>query len=190
VPLSKDQKLENIGGLNSFSLSHISESGVFECSNYYKDRYLYDQYDEYFNLTQGHENGNNHISIIWDYNDVYPVIKGENVTYSDLLTAVNSATSNLSDFLKNSIGDLTTPEQKNSWRVFNTTLRLHPILANSLVKTFTYKPLVGITSSTDENGVSTFYEYDNFNRLSVVRDNKGNILKRYNYHYAGQTQSP
>jgi YD repeat-containing protein len=60
-------------------------------------------------------------------------------------------------------------------------LRVHPI--DSQMKTYTYDPLVGITSVTDANMVVTKFEYDTLGRLIVVRDQHGNILKGYNYTY-------
>lgn len=54
------------------------------------------------------------------------------------------------------------------------------------VDTYTWKPGVGMTSHTDPNGITTFYEYDGLGRLSVIRDHQGNAVKNYDYHYAGQ----
>ncbi len=54
---------------------------------------------------------------------------------------------------------------------------------NAMMTTYTYDPLIGMTSSTDENNVTTFYEYDSFGRLYRIKDNDGNILKQYEYHY-------
>jgi YD repeat-containing protein len=56
-------------------------------------------------------------------------------------------------------------------------------LPSALITIYTYKPLVGITSVTDPNGVTTYYEYDSFGRLQYLRDDKGNIRKSYDYHY-------
>jgi len=43
--------------------------------------------------------------------------------------------------------------------------------------------MVGLSSITDENGKTTTYHYDIFNRLSTVKDNLGNILKEYQYSF-------
>jgi YD repeat-containing protein len=52
--------------------------------------------------------------------------------------------------------------------------------------TYTYKPLVGITSITDPRGETTKYVYDDFGRLKYIKDRDNNILKRYSYHYYNQ----
>ena len=61
-------------------------------------------------------------------------------------------------------------------------------LSNCFVTTLTYKHPTGITSETDPNGFIKFYEYDQFNRLVLVRDNKNNILKKICYNYSGQPE--
>jgi len=54
--------------------------------------------------------------------------------------------------------------------------------------TYTYDPLVGMTSSTDENNISTYYEYDNYGKLKNVKDQDGNIIKNYDYNYKSGNQ--
>lgn len=61
-------------------------------------------------------------------------------------------------------------------------LRLYPV--GSLMTTYTYDPLIGMTSETGYNGNSTYYEYDSTGRLVNVRDNSRNILKQIKYNYA------
>jgi YD repeat-containing protein len=63
-------------------------------------------------------------------------------------------------------------------------LRLYPF--DAVMTTATYDPLVGKTSETDANHVTTFYEYDAFHRLKRVKDQYGNIIKQLVYHYKGQ----
>ncbi|TDW99185.1 RHS repeat domain-containing protein [Dinghuibacter silviterrae] len=54
----------------------------------------------------------------------------------------------------------------------------------ALVTTVTYDPLIGITSKTDAAGRTTYYTYDNLGRLVNIKDQDGNIVKTFFYHYA------
>lgn len=60
-------------------------------------------------------------------------------------------------------------------------VRLHP--ETSLMKTYTYSPALGMTSTTDENGNTTYYDYDTFGRLHLIKDSSRKIVKMYQYHY-------
>ncbi len=61
-------------------------------------------------------------------------------------------------------------------------LRFHPI--DAIMKTFAYDPInLQVTSMTDENNITTYYKYDDFGRLILVRDQDKNLLDKYIYHY-------
>jgi hypothetical protein len=60
-------------------------------------------------------------------------------------------------------------------------LRLYP--ANAQMITYTYTPLVGMTSQTDIGNRVTYYEYDGLQRLKRIRDQDYNILKTFEYQY-------
>lgn len=60
-------------------------------------------------------------------------------------------------------------------------VRLYP--KHAQMKTFTYKPSIGITSQCDINNVIVYYEYDAFGRLKLLRDLDRNILKSFQYKY-------
>ncbi|MNH31455.1 hypothetical protein D3C86_1602120 [compost metagenome] len=63
-------------------------------------------------------------------------------------------------------------------------IRIYPDDAQMI--TYTYEPLVGMTSSTDAKGKTTYYVYDGFQRLKWIKDQDGNILKTMDYHYQNQ----
>jgi YD repeat-containing protein len=60
-------------------------------------------------------------------------------------------------------------------------LRLYPSTAQ--MTTYTYTPLVGMTSQTDVGNRVTYYEYDGLQRLKRIRDQDYNILKTFDYQY-------
>jgi len=61
-------------------------------------------------------------------------------------------------------------------------LRFHP--SDAMMTTYTYKPLIGITSESDARNIPVKYEYDAYGRLKLIRDHQGYILKMYEYNYA------
>jgi YD repeat-containing protein len=63
-------------------------------------------------------------------------------------------------------------------------LRLYP--SGALMTTYTYTPLVGMTSQCDVDNRVSYYTYDALGRLKYVRDQDGNIIKTIDYHYMNQ----
>lgn len=104
---------------------------------------------------------------LWGYDSKYPVAKILNSTY-------NTA----SGYITQSV--LNNPSNDQALRTHLSNLRSIP---GALVTTYTYKPLVGLTSETDANGRTLYYEYDGFNRLMLIRDQDNRILKKYDYKY-------
>lgn len=82
--------------------------------------------------------------------------------------------------------DVTTTSVTVSGSNYIDELRLYPKTAQ--MKTYTYKPLVGISSISDANGNIVYYEYDKFFRLQHIRDQDSNVLKKFCYNYAGQPE--
>ena len=62
-------------------------------------------------------------------------------------------------------------------------LRLYP--STSLMTTYTYTPLLGMTSQCDADNRITYYFYDGLGRLKWIKDQDLNIIKTIQYHYLG-----
>ncbi|UIR57752.1 hypothetical protein LZQ00_07990 [Sphingobacterium sp. SRCM116780] len=140
-------------------------------------RIIYHLYDTYGNPTQVSMDASTTTVYIWGYIGQYPVAKIENATYAEVLTALGSgtiATNKLDALNANGV----TAETINS-----TIQLLRANLPKSQVSTYTYKPLVGMTSKTDPRGVTEYYNYDGMQRLQVILDQFKNVNKSFDYHY-------
>lgn len=117
-----------------------------------------------------------HTSYIWGYKKSYPVAKIMNAPYSIAQAYINQS------ILNNASGG----SDDVYIRDHLSNLRNIP---GALVTTYTYKPLLGITSETNQNGKTTYYEYDGANRLRLIRDYQSNIIKKLCYNYYGQPEN-
>lgn len=129
------------------------------------------------------------ITYIWGYNNQYPIAKIENATSSDITTAIstlNPAYNSLSELKE--LSDADNDHCLDSGSCNEKTLRtalneLRAKLPNAMTTTFTFNPLIGVTSATDPKGYTIYYEYDDFNRLKLTKDIDGKILSENNYNY-------
>ncbi|SHN22764.1 hypothetical protein SAMN04488057_11210 [Cyclobacterium lianum] len=65
-------------------------------------------------------------------------------------------------------------------------LRLHP--KDAFMETYTYEPLLGISSHTDQRHYTKYYEYDALGRLATIRNMDRDILEHYAYTYQSQNR--
>lgn len=72
-------------------------------------------------------------------------------------------------------------DNNSTGNVWYDDLRIMP--SEGQMTTYTYYPQVGIRSSIDNNGITTYYEYDSYQRLTDVKDKDGKIVKHMDYHY-------
>lgn len=54
---------------------------------------------------------------------------------------------------------------------------------DAMVTGYLYKPLVGVTQIIQPNGVAEKYNYDSSNRLQSIVNDKGEMLKTFQYNY-------
>jgi hypothetical protein len=103
----------------------------------------------------------------WGYDNRYLVAMIKGVKYADITVTLNDAI-------------LQAPASDAALRTELNKLRAIP---GAMVTTYTVNPTVGMTSVTDLNNVTTYFNYDSADRLKLIQNNGSEILKRFTYHY-------
>ena len=133
-------------------------------------------YDNYGNLTSATINGTDKTSFIWCYKRMYPIARIEGLNANEVNTAVSSIIS------INSFPDTNTPSAS-----VISSLKQALNSAGALVTTYTWTPLVGITSMQSPRGENTYFTYDAMGRLSSIKDHSNNTIESYTYNYGTQS---
>jgi YD repeat-containing protein len=141
-----------------------------------ESRVRYTKYDSYGHPLELQQENGTFISYIWGYNDSQPIAKIENARYGEI-------SPNLIEDAKHHSANSQTGLEGN---LLNTLKAIRNSLPNAMVTTYTYIPLVGVSTIIDPRGYRTRYEYDNFGRLATVYDAAGNRLSANEYNYRTQ----
>lgn len=123
------------------------------------------------------------VTTIWGYDDNYPIARIVGAKYTDVQNYI-------SDIVSKSNLDKDQTTENNLINALDT-FRKNSNFSNYQITTYTYNPLIGITSVTPPSGMREVYVYDAFNRLKEVKrlekDNNGNFIYRTltenEYHY-------
>ncbi|MDX8571946.1 hypothetical protein OZ666_09655 [Elizabethkingia sp. HX QKY] len=137
----------------------------------------YDLYDNKGNILQYSVKGRP-VTVIWGYNQTQPIAKIEGATY-------NQVSAYLSAIIAASDADNTQGTDQSEQALIGALdiLRNNTALSTYQITTYTYNPLIGVTSITPPSGIREIYKYDSANRLESVKDVNGNLLKEYQYQY-------
>jgi hypothetical protein len=135
----------------------------------------YLRYDDLGNLLSISKDNGPVTSYIWSYKGQFPVAEIKNIDYPNLELILGAT--NISNFRS------TTPDKTS---VDNFLSNIHIQSPETLLTTVVHMPQIGIVSQSDTRGISTYYEYDSFQRLKNIKDQYGNIVTSYCYNYAGQ----
>lgn len=155
-----------------------SLKGVYNSqTNKLQARIVYEDYYDNGNVKEVSKADGAHIIYIWGYNEQYPIVKVENATFVGLPSNVQTVIDTAITASNNDI-DIAS---ENDLRTALSNVRYQ--FPNSMVTTYTYDPLIGMTSMTDPKGNTVYYEYDAYNRLEYVKDSNLKILSQNKYHY-------
>lgn len=143
-----------------------------------EERLLYNDYENGKPIHISKKDGPD-VSYIWGYNDQYPIAKIENLPYSAIPASTITDLKNKSNEDNDNCSSPTCNEE-----ILRAALKdIQSAFPNAVITTYTYDPLVGVTSITDPRGYTIFYEYDELQRLKNVKDPQENILSNNVYHY-------
>jgi hypothetical protein len=252
IGLDKQFNLDVQNPVTDFQGFSISGNSTSQDSRY-TQMISFDNYDNTNNIQQYTTRDQLPMSVIWDYNNIYPVAQVKkamlwdiayssfeadgkgNWTFTGVATADNTSPTGANCYnLGQSSGNITksglssgtvytlsywlkgtsplsiTGTQSgypiqgktiDGWTYFEhkitaqtsitisgssyiDELRLYPF--NAQMTTYTYTPLVGMSSACDVDNKISYYFYDEFMRLKWIRDQDKNIIKTFKYHYANQ----
>ncbi|MDN5478683.1 MAG: hypothetical protein L0G39_17290, partial [Chryseobacterium sp.] len=155
----------------------------------------YDRYDDRGNLLQYTSKDNIPVTIIWGYGQTQPIAKIEGITYSELAAKLNFQDTpsgyTVLPIVATSDSDTSDNYEKQTFIPELDNFRNKTILNDYQISTYSYDPLVGVTSITPPSGIREIYIYDTANKLKEVKqldkDASGNpvykILKEFKYNY-------
>ncbi len=112
-------------------------------------------------------------SYLWGYKGKYPVVEALCMDYATLSAKAHSLgmpPESLSECYDNS-------------RLSSFFISLRTSCAGYDISTLTYHWLIGTASSTDSSGITTYFSFDDFGRLSAEKDFNQHFIKKYEYNY-------
>lgn len=128
------------------------------------------KYDIYGNVLEAKKENGIPVAYIYDFNHQGLIAMIENATYAQVIAALGAP------IVSTGYTEADMVQLNN----------LRNSLLNVNVTTYTYLPLVGISTITDPRGQKTSYFYDSFGRLIQVKDHNNNILSENVYKYKNQ----
>lgn len=158
--------------------NHLFPTSVllYDFQNTASTEITYDQYDSKGNLLQYTTKEGIVTSIIWGYNGTQPIAKIVGLSYnlvSGLATDIITASNN----------DASNPSTEDTLISAFEAFRNLQQLKETQISTYTYDPLIGVTSITPPSGIREIYKYDSANRLENIKDINGKLLKEFKYNY-------
>jgi hypothetical protein len=139
----------------------------------------YDKYDVKGNLQQYTTKDGVSTTIIWGYNQTQPIAKITGANLSDIQQSMIDSIVNASN------SDASNPANEPALVTALDNFRNNSALAGYQISTYTYDPLIGVTSITPPSGIREVYLYDAANRLKEIREGNQTrkLLKVFKYNY-------
>lgn len=163
-PLSEQQSV-------NFEYRVDYEIDDFKTDSNYSLYELFDYHNKSLIFRQG-RNGQKEV-YIWGYKNHYPIAVVRNATATDIPSEILGSVES-HDFSESTINET---EDMNALLL---PLRQKNYL---MVDSFIYDPFRGISSKTDANGITQYFNYDGAGRLLEIKDNNLNLFRSIEYKF-------
>ena len=186
--LSRHKHTEGDSGRESRILFHANSClprKVQSCANLsdgqseptdFRDEVIYRRYDSSGNIVEIAGKDGTPVSFLWSYLNSFPIVRVENATIDEVCAALAI----------DSPDEWTYHSAPDHW-VWNQLNPLREKLPDARVTTYQYSIPHGLTGITDPNGLTTRFEYDNYNRLTgsyyLDENDRRVMLEKYVYHF-------
>lgn len=141
------------------------------------------QYDDIGNILEVVKRNAIKSAFIWGYKQTAVIAKVENMGYNEIVS--NTSLHNMIKQLE-SYTVLTDNTTRLNLKTLNENIR-KSLPSTAFITTYTYQPLTGITSITNPNGSTIYYDYDNTGRLKeayiLEEDGQKRKIEEYEYYY-------
>lgn len=175
-----------------------TESFMSIGNNTPESRTMY-RYDGRSNIRSVTTDGNE-IIYIWSYHGLYPIAKIEGISFDGLAASWG----HIEDVLSSTEIEGMTDEEINLTKITLGQAEISKIIDHTnpdeilldiekirqkvselggYATTYTFMPLIGMTSMTQPNGLTTTYEYDGFGRMVRAADHNGHTISTSSYNY-------
>ncbi|SIT28261.1 hypothetical protein [Chryseobacterium gambrini] len=148
----------------------LSEKSYDKLNNTMSTDVTYDKYDDKGNIVQYTEKDGTPVTIVWGYNRTEPIATIEDITYDQFTAAVST-----NAIVSASNDDASDPSKEGLLLNALNDFRKLSALSGKKITTYTYDPLIGMTSKTSSQGVRQTFVYDAAGRLK-----EGNIRGKNN----------
>ncbi|WP_084016604.1 SpvB/TcaC N-terminal domain-containing protein [Moheibacter sediminis] len=143
-------------------------------TNELETMFTIDKYDDAGHIIQQSTPDGKVISVIWGYNDRYPVVTVEGMTYEQLPASIVTQIKTESS---------TNPNNETTLLTYINNLRTHSTVSvKGLITGYTYYPNTGVRTMVSSNGLKTQYIYYPNGKLHQIIDNNGKLVQKFEYH--------
>ena len=162
--------LNNPSGLTNFIPANFTVSAASKDSRYLR-KLLFNKYNN-GNVVEQSKDGEPREVLVWGYKRRFIVARVQSSDYNTVISLIDT------NVINNPSSDaaMRTELQKIRTGLASTSPK-------AKVTSYTFSPLIGMTSSTDPGGETVYQEYDSYGRLKRTKDHSGNVKENAWYNY-------